>query len=44
MVFEAIVAILVPISVLIIGLALLVFSSDRAVKHSMHACLHKNGE
>ena len=35
MIFEAIVAILVPISVLIVGLALLVFSSDRAVKHSI---------
>jgi cation:H+ antiporter len=35
MIFEAIVAILVPLSVLIIGLALLVFSSDRAVKHSI---------
>ena len=35
MIFEAVVAILVPILVLVIGLALLVFSSDRAVKHSI---------
>ncbi|MDH5770968.1 MAG: calcium/sodium antiporter, partial [Candidatus Bathyarchaeota archaeon] len=35
MIFEAIVAILVPILVLIVGLALLVFSSDTAVEHSV---------
>jgi cation:H+ antiporter len=35
MIFEAIVAILVPILVLIIGLALLIFSSEKAVKHSV---------
>ena len=35
MIFEVIVAILVPILVLIVGLALLVFSSDTAVEHSV---------
>ncbi len=35
MVFEVIVAILVPILVLIGGLVLLVFSSDTAVEHSV---------
>ena len=35
MIFEAIVAILVPIQVLIVGLALLAFSSDTAVEHSV---------
>jgi cation:H+ antiporter len=35
MIFEAIVAILVPILVLIVGLALLAFSSDMAVEHSV---------
>ena len=35
MVFEAMIAIVVPILVLAVGLALLAFSSDRAVKHSI---------
>jgi len=35
LIFEAIVAILVPILVLIIGLALMAFSSDTAVEHSV---------